>query len=105
MQELNYKFYCLTEYSTLVSQFTNSCKARYSMNLWDFLHSKGNNHIMKPLIFSVQADITNDQLLIALEPEVASVFCRHIPDATGSDVFYSGSKYMVIDLGGSDSLK
>ncbi|XP_061163955.1 heat shock 70 kDa protein 12A-like [Saccostrea echinata] len=47
-----------------------------------------------------KADITNDQLIIALEPEAASVFCRHIPDATGADVFDSGSKYMVIDLGG-----
>lgn len=42
----------------------------------------------------------NDQLLIALEPEAASVFCRHLPDARGSDVFKSGSRYMVVDLGG-----
>ncbi|KAJ8297818.1 hypothetical protein KUTeg_024349 [Tegillarca granosa] len=47
-----------------------------------------------------EAGIMNDQLLIALEPEAASVFCRHLPDARGSDVFKSGSRYMVVDLGG-----
>ncbi|XP_060065869.1 heat shock 70 kDa protein 12B-like [Ylistrum balloti] len=47
-----------------------------------------------------KAEIMNDQLLIALEPEAASVCCRYLPDAKGSDIFKSGSKYMVIDLGG-----
>lgn len=47
-----------------------------------------------------RADIMNNQLLIALEPEAASVYCRYLPDARGSDVFKEGSKYMVIDLGG-----
>ncbi|XP_021376572.1 heat shock 70 kDa protein 12B-like isoform X2 [Mizuhopecten yessoensis] len=47
-----------------------------------------------------KAEIMNDQLLIALEPEAASVCCRHLPDAKGSDIFMPGSKYMVLDLGG-----
>ena len=48
----------------------------------------------------IKAGITNDQLLIALEPEAASLFCRYLPEATGADVFKSDSKYMIIDLGG-----
>ncbi|XP_033742797.1 heat shock 70 kDa protein 12B-like [Pecten maximus] len=47
-----------------------------------------------------KADIMNDQLLIALEPEAASVCCRYLPDAKGIDIFMPGSKYMVLDLGG-----
>lgn len=51
-----------------------------------------------------------EQLLIALEPEAASIHCREmkmrefaneIGDATVSDVFARpGSKYLVIDIGG-----
>lgn len=47
-----------------------------------------------------RAEIMNDQLLIALEPEAASICCRYLPDSKGSDIFMPGSKYMVLDLGG-----
>ncbi|OPL32799.1 hypothetical protein AM593_05223, partial [Mytilus galloprovincialis] len=47
-----------------------------------------------------RADIFNDQLLVALEPEAASVLCRYTSDASGQSIFTSGSKYMVVDLGG-----
>lgn len=49
---------------------------------------------------SQQADIFNDQLMIALEPEAASVLCRYTSDAAGQEIFTCGSKYMVVDLGG-----
>ena len=55
-----------------------------------------------------------EQLLIALEPEAASIHCREMKmrefanekgDATVSDVFARpGSKYLVIDIGGKNEL-
>ena len=54
-----------------------------------------------------------EQLLIALEPECASVYCREKRmrdfsnkkgDASVSEVFARpGSRYLVIDIGGNDS--
>lgn len=56
-----------------------------------------------------------EQLLIALEPEAASVYCREKKmrdfasergDANVSDVFARpGSRYLVIDIGGNDSMR
>lgn len=52
------------------------------------------------------AGIESNNLSIALEPEAASVYCKHLPldQLSGSDrdtsLFKPGSKYMVIDLGG-----
>ena len=56
-----------------------------------------------------------EQLLIALEPEAASVYCREKKmrdfscergDANVSDVFaWPGSRYLVIDIGGNDNMK
>lgn len=49
-----------------------------------------------------KAKITD--LTIALEPEVASVFCRHLPDAKDKTMslstFPPGTKYLVLDAGG-----
>ncbi|XP_052779373.1 heat shock 70 kDa protein 12B-like [Mya arenaria] len=54
-----------------------------------------------------EAGIAGDKLTIALEPEAASVFCRHLPvDTTASAVtsslasFKAGTKYLVLDAGG-----
>ncbi|XP_052780577.1 heat shock 70 kDa protein 12B-like [Mya arenaria] len=54
-----------------------------------------------------EAGIAGDKLMIALEPEAASVFCRHLPvDTTSSAVttslasFKAGTKYLVLDAGG-----
>ncbi|KAL3878543.1 hypothetical protein ACJMK2_030883 [Sinanodonta woodiana] len=53
-----------------------------------------------------KADIPGDQLLIALEPEAASIFCQHLPlkMISGTDggfkPFQLGSKYLVLDAGG-----
>ncbi|KAL3878942.1 hypothetical protein ACJMK2_031266 [Sinanodonta woodiana] len=56
---------------------------------------------------AVQAGISNEQLLIALEPEAASLYCRHIPlelkesGGTSSIVPLSpGTRYIVVDAGG-----
>ncbi|KAL3878917.1 hypothetical protein ACJMK2_031243 [Sinanodonta woodiana] len=56
---------------------------------------------------AVQAGISNKQLLIALEPEAAALYCRHIPlelkefDGTSSIVPLSpGTRYIVVDAGG-----
>ncbi|XP_069112501.1 heat shock 70 kDa protein 12A-like [Argopecten irradians] len=53
-----------------------------------------------------QAGIPGQQLKIALEPEAASLYCQHLPldKLTGAEPGFSvtktGTKYMVIDLGG-----
>ena len=54
-----------------------------------------------------QAGIRNDLLTIALEPEAASLFCRHLPvekslgrDKTSLAKFQAGKKYLVLDAGG-----
>ncbi|KAL5012748.1 hypothetical protein ScPMuIL_011299 [Solemya velum] len=56
---------------------------------------------------AVKAGIKNDALEIALEPEAASVYCRHIPlqrrEREGQvtvEAFSSGSKYLILDAGG-----
>ncbi|XP_053376516.1 heat shock 70 kDa protein 12B-like [Mercenaria mercenaria] len=53
------------------------------------------------------AGIATDKLSIALEPEAASLFCRHLSvdkrvDTTGIAIasFAAGTKYMVLDAGG-----
>nr|XP_011431529.2 heat shock 70 kDa protein 12B [Crassostrea gigas] len=55
---------------------------------------------------AVQAGIKSDQLLIALEPESASIYCQlmHLESTDNKRFFLagkeSGAKYMVLDLGG-----
>lgn len=63
-------------------------------------------------LFKLQAGMTktkdSDQLLIALEPEAASVYCRslglnHFIGEFGNDAkpkFKTGTRYLVIDAGG-----
>ena len=65
------------------------------------------------LIFTLKAGIstpeTPDQLIIALEPEGAAIFCRECRltdfldekgDATLADILGEDSKYLVLDIGG-----
>ncbi|XP_021358711.1 heat shock 70 kDa protein 12A-like isoform X2 [Mizuhopecten yessoensis] len=55
-----------------------------------------------------KAGIAKNQLILALEPETASMLCKHLPavhllsgDRTDKiETFRSGSKYMVFDAGG-----
>ncbi|XP_045215508.2 heat shock 70 kDa protein 12B-like [Mercenaria mercenaria] len=54
-----------------------------------------------------KAGLPTERLMVALEPEVASLYCLHLPiDKTtdGSDVFISqfktGTQYLVLDAGG-----
>ncbi|XP_061165022.1 heat shock 70 kDa protein 12B-like [Saccostrea echinata] len=57
---------------------------------------------------AVRAGISGDQLLIALEPEAASLYCKHLPverlqsegGVQGFGAFSKGSKYLVLDCGG-----
>ncbi|XP_062615747.1 heat shock 70 kDa protein 12A-like isoform X1 [Saccostrea cucullata] len=49
--------------------------------------------------------IADDKLMIALEPEAASLYCMHLPVQRGGEnttfgVFKPGAKYMVVDAGG-----
>ncbi|XP_021355916.1 heat shock 70 kDa protein 12A-like isoform X2 [Mizuhopecten yessoensis] len=52
------------------------------------------------------AGIKSDQLTIALEPEAASLYCKHLPvekmggSEQGFTCFSKGSKYLVLDAGG-----
>ncbi|KAL3879866.1 hypothetical protein ACJMK2_032143 [Sinanodonta woodiana] len=54
---------------------------------------------------AVEAGIKNENLMIALEPETASIFCRLLPvekmvEGGGIASFTQGSVYMVLDAGG-----
>ena len=50
----------------------------------------------------MKAGIPELQILLALEPETAALFCRILPERMLTPVgnFKPGSKYMVLDLGG-----
>lgn len=47
-----------------------------------------------------------DQLILALEPEAASIYCKSLPaenfeeDTNTTNTFKPGSKYLVLDAGG-----
>ncbi|XP_033742556.1 heat shock 70 kDa protein 12B-like [Pecten maximus] len=52
---------------------------------------------------ALEAGIPNNQLQLSLEPEAASLYCKHLPVNVKSDqftVFKSGYRYMVLDAGG-----
>ncbi|KAK3588466.1 hypothetical protein CHS0354_004680 [Potamilus streckersoni] len=57
---------------------------------------------------AILSGIKSDNLEIALEPEVASIFCQHVPvssiSSEGEQIQFAaappGTKYMVVDLGG-----
>lgn len=58
-------------------------------------------------LFSIsKAGIPGDNLLIALEPEAASIYCQYLPTEklNGADEGFTmsevGTKYMIVDLGG-----
>ncbi|CAG2206695.1 unnamed protein product [Mytilus edulis] len=51
--------------------------------------------------------IPNSQLMLALEPEAASIYCKHIPSErmvcggkSTLDAFSPGTKYLILDAGG-----
>ena len=58
--------------------------------------------------YILQAGIDSDKLTIALEPEAAAIYVKHLPverrlDGEAGDVFKTfapGSKYIVVDAGG-----
>ena len=59
---------------------------------------------------SIQAGIHPDQLMIALEPEAASLYCKYLPlekfeesDGPGLDAFSPGWRYLVLDAGGKEN--
>lgn len=45
-------------------------------------------------------DIAECQILLALEPEAAALFCRNLSDRMLTAEFKPGTKYMVLDMGG-----
>lgn len=49
---------------------------------------------------AVQAGIPEAQLLIALEPEAAAMYCKSLPNKSLTDTFKPHKRYMVLDLGG-----
>jgi len=56
-------------------------------------------------IIPFQAGIPMINLQLCLEPEAASVYCRHVPferlqGGRGIGAFQPGTSYMVLDLGG-----
>ncbi|XP_062606577.1 heat shock 70 kDa protein 12A-like [Saccostrea cucullata] len=49
---------------------------------------------------ALKAGIPEAQLLIALEPEAAAMYCKSLPDQTLTETFKPNKRYMVLDLGG-----
>ncbi|XP_062619390.1 heat shock 70 kDa protein 12B-like [Saccostrea cucullata] len=54
---------------------------------------------------AVEAGIRNDSLVLALEPEAASVYCQRVPlenlkHGTGKTISVPGTRYLVADIGG-----
>ncbi|VDI64149.1 Hypothetical predicted protein, partial [Mytilus galloprovincialis] len=56
---------------------------------------------------AVKGGIPNSQLMLALEPEAASIYCKHIPSErmvcggkSTLDAFSPGTKYLILDAGG-----
>lgn len=47
-----------------------------------------------------QAGIAECQILLALEPEAAALYCKNLPDRMLTEAFNPGTKYMVLDMGG-----
>lgn len=64
--------------------------------------------IIKIGYYILQAGIDSSRLIVALEPEAAAVFLKHLPvdktrEGNADDMlqtFAPGSKYMVVDAGG-----
>ena len=59
------------------------------------------------ILLLFQAQIAPDHLLIALEPEAASIYCKHIDLANFVGMsanfkpFASGARYIILDAGGN----
>ncbi|WAR11763.1 HS12B-like protein [Mya arenaria] len=51
-------------------------------------------------IFDERAGLDNDRIILALEPETASIWCQHIDTSLKTDLSRTGSQYMVLELGG-----
>ncbi|CAG2190339.1 unnamed protein product [Mytilus edulis] len=56
---------------------------------------------------AIKGGIRNTQLILALEPEAASIYCKHIPNEltvtdgqTTIDALSPGTKYLILDAGG-----
>jgi hypothetical protein len=49
---------------------------------------------------SLQADIVNEKLTLALEPEAASICCQRISVDSKDRTILPGLQYIVIDIGG-----
>lgn len=58
------------------------------------------------MILKLKAGINTDHLIIALEPEAASIYCKSLTDGNfkeDTNTVYPlqpGSKYLVLDAGG-----
>ena len=64
---------------------TSFCKKKHSKMM--FVHLKGG--------------IDGDHIKLALEPEAASFWCQQVNVGKGLAFSKTGSKYMVVDLGGT----
>lgn len=62
--------------------------------------------MFKVYFIKIQAGIPESQLTLALEPEVASIYClraspKELLLGTNEDLEVSGEKYLVADIGGT----
>nr|XP_034304148.1 heat shock 70 kDa protein 12A-like [Crassostrea gigas] len=51
---------------------------------------------------AIKADIAEYQIVLALEPEAAALYCKNLPDRMLTESFEPGTKYMVLDMGGTN---
>ncbi|XP_021342888.1 heat shock 70 kDa protein 12A-like [Mizuhopecten yessoensis] len=51
---------------------------------------------------AIKAGIDKDNLMLALEPEAAALYCRYLPGKEANDIrsYFHGGRYMVVDMGG-----
>ena len=81
-------------------------KICFSLSFQEFCLHFHNFNFNPNACFYLKAGISGDKLTIALEPEAASLYCRHLPvekcgkDKASLSTFGPGKRYLVLDAGG-----
>uniref|UniRef100_K1Q9C0 Heat shock 70 kDa protein 12B n=1 Tax=Magallana gigas TaxID=29159 RepID=K1Q9C0_MAGGI len=81
--------------------FGYEAEERYAQRVEEKTHNKCyrfRNFKMK--LYHEKADIAEYQIVLALEPEAAALYCKNLPDRMLTESFEPGTKYMVLDMGG-----
>jgi hypothetical protein len=60
----------------------------------------GHSYYSNRFLIIHKAGIDDTRLKLALEPEAASIWCQVVTDEAKTALAGTGTKYMVVDLGG-----